>query len=83
MDIHRSYEQTIDTVSADTLIEAGFTDAEAVTLVQSFQEFIKDNRDEITALQVLYRTPIQAAAGLRRHQDPGRRPAVAATLLDS
>ena len=55
--IHRSYEQTIDTVSADTLIEAGFTDAEAVTLVQSFQEFIKENRDEITALQVLYERP--------------------------
>ena len=57
VDIHRSYEQTIDTVSADTLIEAGFTDAEAVTLVQSFEEFIKENRDEITALQVLYERP--------------------------
>ena len=57
LDIHRSYEQTIDTVSADTLIEAGFTDAEVVTLVHSFQEFIKDNRDEITALQVLYSRP--------------------------
>ena len=57
VDTHRSYEQTIDTVSADTLIEAGFTDAEAVTLVQSFQEFIKENRDEITALQVLYSRP--------------------------
>ena len=57
LDIHRSYEQTIDTVSADTLIEAGFTDAEAVTLVQSFEEFIKENRDEITALQILYERP--------------------------
>ena len=56
-DIHRSYEQTIDAVSADTLIEAGFTDVEAATLVQSFQEFIRENRDEITALQVLYERP--------------------------
>ena len=57
IDIHRSHEQTIDTVSADTLIEAGFTGAEAATLVQSFQEFIEENRDEITALQVLYERP--------------------------
>ena len=57
VDIQRSYEQTIDTVSADTLIEAGFSDAEATTLVQSFEEFIAENRDEITALQVLYSRP--------------------------
>ena len=57
VDIHRSYEQTIDTVSADTLIEAGFRDGEAAEMVQSFQEFIHDNRDEITALQILYERP--------------------------
>ena len=56
-DIHRSYEQTIDTVSADSLIEAGFSDDQAMTIVQSFQEYIEDNRDEITALQVLYDRP--------------------------
>ena len=59
MDIHKSYEQTIDTVSADQLIEAGFSDAEAGRLVQSFQEFIQENRDEITALQLLYERPYQ------------------------
>ena len=57
VDIHRSYEQTIDAVSADTLIEAGFSDVEAATLAQSFQQFIEENRDEITALQVLYERP--------------------------
>ena len=57
VDIHRSYEQTIDAVSADTLIEAGFSDVEAATLAQSFQQFIEENRDEITALQVLYEHP--------------------------
>ena len=59
VDIHKSYEQTIDTVSADQLIEAGFSDAEAGRLVQSFQEFIQENRDEITALQLLYERPYQ------------------------
>ena len=57
VDIHRSYEQTIDTVSADSLIEASFSDDQAKTIVQSFQEYIEDNRDEITALQVLYDRP--------------------------
>ncbi len=57
VDFHRSYEQTIDAVSADRLIEAGFSDAQAGALVQSFQEFLRDNRDEITALQVLYQRP--------------------------
>ena len=57
VDIHRSYEQTIDTVSADSLIEAGFSDNQAMTIVQSFQEYIGENRDEITALQVLYERP--------------------------
>jgi len=57
VDIHKSYEQTIDTVSADQLIEAGFSDEQAGKLVQSFQGFIQENRDEITALQVLYARP--------------------------
>ena len=57
VDIHRSYEQTIDTVSADSLIEAGFSDDQAKAIVQSFQEYIEENRDEITALQVLYERP--------------------------
>ena len=57
VNIRRSYEQTIDTTSADHVIEAGFSDDQAETLVQSFQEFIEENRDEITALQVLYQRP--------------------------
>ena len=45
VDIHKSYEQTVDKVSADRLIEAGFSDEQAGELVQSFQEFIEENRD--------------------------------------
>jgi type I restriction enzyme R subunit len=60
IDIRKSYEQTIDTVSADSLIEAGFS-AEAAdharSLTRSFQQFIEQNRDEIAALQVLYNRP--------------------------
>ncbi len=57
VNVHRSYEQTIDTVNADSLIEAGFSDDRATTIVQSFREYIEECRDEITALQVLYQRP--------------------------
>jgi type I restriction enzyme R subunit len=53
-------EITIDHVSADRILEAGFS-AEALDrakgMVQSFEQFIKDHKDEITALQVLYGKP--------------------------
>ena len=65
VDVRRSYEQTIDTVSADSLIDAGFSSEQAGVLVQSFQEFIEENRDEITALQVLYERPYRQRLSYR------------------
>ncbi len=56
-DIHRAYEQTIDTVSQDTVLRAEFSGAEADELTRSFREYIEEHRDEITALQVLYQRP--------------------------
>ncbi len=55
--IHQSHEQTIDTVSRDVVLEAGFTEDAARDDAQSFRQFIEENRDEITALQVLYERP--------------------------
>jgi type I restriction enzyme R subunit len=60
LELKRSKEQTIDTVSVDTLIEAGYSQAareRARELTRSFERFIEENRDEITALQVLYSRP--------------------------
>ena len=60
IEIRRSYEQTIDTVSQDQLVKARYSaDAadRARTVVQSFEQFVRDHRDEITALQVLYSRP--------------------------
>ena len=57
VEIHRAYDQTIDTVSQDTVIRAEFSGAEADALARSFREYIEENRDEITALQVLYQRP--------------------------
>jgi type I restriction enzyme, R subunit len=60
MDLKKSYEQTIDNVSKDSVLEAGFSaDAteKAKSIVQSFEQFISEHRDEITALQILYSRP--------------------------
>ena len=55
--IKKKNEQLIDTVSADTVLFAGFTEDKAKSVVESFEQFIADNKDEITALQVLYSKP--------------------------
>ncbi|MDE2823014.1 MAG: helicase-related protein, partial [Chloroflexota bacterium] len=65
-ELHRRYEQTIDTVSADTLLGAGYSEEEARKTVKSFREYLEEHRDEITALQVLYARPY---TGRLRHED--------------
>ena len=63
LEIKKKNEQIIDNVSPDTVIEAGFS-AEALEkakgMVESFKQFIEDNRDEITALQILYSRPYKS-----------------------
>jgi type I restriction enzyme R subunit len=60
LDLYAKADQVIDTVSADEVMEAGF-DAEALEkargLVHSFEHFIVEHKDEITALQILYSRP--------------------------
>jgi type I restriction enzyme R subunit len=60
IDIKKKNELTIDHVSQDQVIEAGFSAdalARARAIVQSFEQFITQHKDEITALQVLYSKP--------------------------
>ncbi len=60
LDIKAKNELTIDHVSQDLVLEAGFSQAaldRAKGLVQSFEQFIADHKDEITALQILYAKP--------------------------
>ena len=57
LDLHQNYMQTIDRVTIDHVIEAGFTEERATETVQSFRKYIQEHRDEITALQVLYQRP--------------------------
>ena len=60
IEIRKSYEQTIDTISKDELISAGIDDTareKARSIITTFEKFIAENKDEITALQVLYSKP--------------------------
>ncbi|MCU1303597.1 MAG: type restriction protein res subunit [Candidatus Sulfotelmatobacter sp.] len=68
IDIRKSYEQTIDTVSKDQLLSAGHDPAarqKAQSIVQSFEQFIRENKNEITALQILYSRPYQQRLTLK------------------
>jgi type I restriction enzyme, R subunit len=59
-EIKKKNEVVIDIISADEVIDVGFSPEalnRAKGMVQSFEQFIKDHKDEITALQVLYSKP--------------------------
>lgn len=60
VDLKKSFEQTIDTVSVDRVTAAGYDQAAleaARNTVQSFEQFITEHKDEITALEILYSQP--------------------------
>ena len=60
IEIKKRNEQIIDIVSKDTVIFAG-VDAQAKekarTIVDTFKKFIEKNKDELTALQIIYSKP--------------------------
>jgi len=60
IEIKKRSEQIIDTVSKDAVILAGFDERakeKARTIVSTFKSFIEDNKDELTALQIIYGKP--------------------------
>ncbi len=59
-DLKREFEQVIDEVSEDELLEAGASEdakEKAKALVTSFERFIEEHKDEIDALQFFYAQP--------------------------
>jgi type I restriction enzyme R subunit len=59
-DIKKRNEQDIDTTSIDTVTFAGYDEQakeKARTIVDSFKKFIEENKNEITALQIIYSKP--------------------------
>jgi len=61
IEIKKKTEQIIDTVSQDILLGARFDqqakEKAAQSLIDSFKKFIEDNKNEITALQLIYNKP--------------------------
>ena len=60
LEMRQRYEQTIDHVSQDIVLEAAYSEQareKAKELVASVEQFISDNKDEITAPQVHYNRP--------------------------
>lgn len=58
--IHQQSVQVIDRVSIDTLLSAGFDEKakeRSRTIVDTFEQFIERNKDELTALQIIYSRP--------------------------
>ncbi len=58
--IKQKHEQIIDTVSKDSLILTGFDEAakeKARQIVDTFSQFIQDNKNELSALQMIYSKP--------------------------
>jgi len=67
--IKKSYEQIIDTVNQDQLLEAGPAEVvreRAVRMVQTFEQFLRDHRDEIEVLQILYSKPYAVGLSLKQ-----------------
>ncbi len=87
VDLKKSFEQVIDTVSEDKLLVAGVSKdgrERAANLVKSFEKFIEENKDEIAGLQILYSRPYkqrltheqlkELVRAIERPQQPGLAP---------
>lgn len=62
VDVRRKYDQIIDTLNIDTVVNSGWVkdqQAEAEKLVADFKLWIEENKDEITALQIFYDQPFR------------------------
>ena len=60
IELKRQQEQTIDTVSQDNVTFSGFDQGaktRAEQRVVDFKQFIEENKDELTAIQIIYNKP--------------------------
>ena len=65
IEIKKRNEQIIDTISKDRVILAGFDEQAkemAKGIIETFKKFIEENKNELTALQMIYNQPY-----VRRH----------------
>jgi len=60
VEVRKSYEQTIDEASTDTVLFAGYSAEgreKAASMISSFKQYIAEHRDQIRALEILYSRP--------------------------
>ena len=60
IELKKRSEQIIDTVSKDIVVFAGYDEKakeKARTIVDTFKQFIEENKDELTSLQIIYSKP--------------------------
>jgi Type I site-specific restriction-modification system, R (restriction) subunit and related helicases len=60
IEIKKRSEQIVDTVSKDVVTFVGFDEKareKARTIVDTFKKFVDENKDELTALQIIYSKP--------------------------
>lgn len=55
--IKKKTDIVIDDITTDEVLSAGFDKKKAEQTITNFKAFIEDNRDELTALQILYNQP--------------------------
>ncbi|MFH1252431.1 MAG: type I restriction-modification enzyme R subunit C-terminal domain-containing protein [bacterium] len=58
--LKKKHEQVIDIISQDTVLDAGFdsdSKEKAKAVTEQFREFLQTEKDEITALQIIYNQP--------------------------
>jgi len=65
LDLQAQKDQIIDIASQDELLAAGFVDAgEADTLIQAFEDWIKEHHDEYVALRAYFEQPVERRPSL-------------------
>lgn len=58
----RNREITINHAEQDELISAGYDEEKAKGLINNWKQFLEDNQDQITALQIIFNTTRHSAA---------------------
>jgi type I restriction enzyme R subunit len=56
-DVKAAADIRIDTISTDAVVSSGWDEKKAAGTVERFKRFLEERRDELAALQILYRLP--------------------------
>jgi type I restriction enzyme R subunit len=88
LDLRHKFEQVVDEVSKDELLheETGHSQEardKAQALVQSFEQYLEEHKNELDALQFFYSLPAPEASAVRGHQGARRCHLVAAAAVDA